>query len=113
MPVHDWTKVTDGDFHDFHQCWVVEIRNSLNDGLLPPEYMALTDQVTGRPIPDVVTLKTTKKPSSEGGVAIAESPPSAKLIAKLSSNIYAKRADRVVIRHVHGEVVAIIEIASP
>jgi hypothetical protein len=30
---------------------------SLNGGLLPPGYMALAEQVTGRPIPDVVTLQ--------------------------------------------------------
>ncbi len=50
MPIHDWTRLEPGDFHDFHQCWVVEIRNALNGGLLPPEYMAMTEQVTGRPI---------------------------------------------------------------
>ena len=56
MPIHDWTRLEPGDFHDFHQCWVVEIRNALNRGLLPPEYMAMAEQVTGRsPIPDVVT----------------------------------------------------------
>ena len=57
MPIHDWTRLEPGDFHDFHQCWVVEIRNALNGGLLPPEYMAMAEQVTGRPIPDVVTLQ--------------------------------------------------------
>ncbi len=29
MPIHDWTRLEPGDFHDFHQCWVVEIRNAL------------------------------------------------------------------------------------
>ena len=57
MPIHDWTRVEAGDFHDFHQCWVVAIRNALNAGLLPPGYMAMAEQVTGRPIPDVVTLQ--------------------------------------------------------
>ena len=58
MPIHDWTRLEPGDFHDFHQCWVVELRNALNGGLLPPGYMAMAEQVTGRPIPDVVTLQT-------------------------------------------------------
>ena len=60
MPIHDWTRLEPGDFHDFHQCWVVEIRNALNSGLLPPEYMAMAEQVTGRPIPDVVALHTAR-----------------------------------------------------
>ena len=49
MPIHDWTRLEAGDFHDFHQCWVVAIRNALNGGLLPPEYMAMAEQITGRP----------------------------------------------------------------
>ena len=56
MPIHDWTRLEAGDFHDFHQCWVIAIRNALNSGLLPPDYMAMAEQITGRPIPNVVTL---------------------------------------------------------
>ncbi len=92
MPIHDWTRVEAGDFHHFHQCWVVAIGNALNAGLLPPGYMAMVEQVTGRPIPDVVTLQAQAREPKEG---------------------YAKRADRVVIRHGRGKVVAIIEILSP
>jgi hypothetical protein len=114
MSIHDWTRVEAGDFHDFHQCWVVAIRNALNDGLLPPGYMAMAEQVTGRPIPDVVTLQArVPREGSEGGIAVATAPPSARLIAKIERVNYAKRADRVVIRHGRGKVVAIIEILSP
>jgi hypothetical protein len=114
MPIHDWTRVEAGDFHHFHQCWVVAIGNALNGGLLPPGYMAMAEQVTGRPIPDVVTLRTREsKEGPEGGIAVAAAPPTARLIAKLDGASYAKRADRVVIRHGRGRVVAIIEIVSP
>jgi hypothetical protein len=113
MPIHDWTRVEAGDFHDFHQCWVVGIRNALNSGLLPPEYMAMAEQVTVRPIPDVVTLNIREPQGDSGGIAIAEAPPTARVIAKLNKTNYAKRADRVVIRHGRGRVVAIIEILSP
>ncbi|MGB2611843.1 MAG: DUF4058 family protein [Isosphaeraceae bacterium] len=114
MPIHDWTRVEAGDFHDFHQCWVVAIRNALNAGLLPVGYMAMAEQVTGRPIPDVVTLQAYEpKAGPEGGIAVATAPPTARLIAKIERINYAKRADRVVIRHGRGKVVAIIEILSP
>ena len=114
MPIHDWTRVEAGDFHDFHQCWVVAIRNALNAGLLPVGYMAMAEQVTGRPIPDVVTLQAYEpKEGPEGGIAVATAPPTARLIAKIEKVKYAKRADRVVIRHGRGKVVAIIEILSP
>jgi hypothetical protein len=114
MPIHDWTRVEAGDFHHFHQNWVVAIGNALNSRLLPPDYMAMVEQVTGRPIPDVVTLQTREpKEGPEGGIALAVAPPTARVIAKLERINYAKRADRVVIRHGRGKVVAIIEIVSP
>jgi len=41
MPIHDWSHVDPGIFHDFHQAWTIEIRNALNSGLLPPGYFAM------------------------------------------------------------------------
>ena len=38
MPVHDWTRVDAGIFHDFHVGWIPAIRTMLNDGLLPDGY---------------------------------------------------------------------------
>jgi hypothetical protein len=114
MAIHDWTKMEAGDFHDFHQCWVIALRNALNRGLLPPDYMAMAEQVTGRPIPDVVTLHCESADSSEsGGIAVASAPPSARWVTRSEKINYARRADRIVIRHGRGKVVAIIEIVSP
>lgn len=113
MPIHDWTRLEPGDFHYFHQIWIIAIANALNGGLLPPEYMAMAEQVTGRPIPDVVTLRTDASKHNSGGIALATAPPSARVVAKFEKINYAKRADRIAIRHGRGEVVAIIEIVSP
>jgi hypothetical protein len=114
MPIHDWTRVEAGDFHHFHQGWVVALGNALNGGLLPPGYMAMVEQVAGRPIPDVITLHAREaKGGPEGGIAVATAPPTARLISKIERVNYARRADRVVIRHGRGKVVAIIEIVSP
>ena len=44
MPVHDWTRVDAGIFHDFHTVWTGELRNALNGGLLPDGYYALADR---------------------------------------------------------------------
>jgi hypothetical protein len=57
MPVHDWTRVSAGTFHDFHQAWIIAIRDALNDGLLPEGYYAMAEQVAGRPHPDVLALE--------------------------------------------------------
>jgi hypothetical protein len=80
---------------------------------LPPEYLARTEQVTGRPIPDVVTLHASPTKGDPGGIAVATAPPTARVIARLEKINYATRADRVVIRHGRGRVVAILEIVSP
>ncbi len=114
MPIHDWTRAEAGDFHHFHQRWIGALTDALNGGGLPPEFIALAEQVTGRPVPDVVTLQARSPMGDAGGVAIAPAPaPSARVIQKFERINYAKRADRVVIRHGRGRVVAIIEIVSP
>ncbi len=92
---------------------MVNLTNELNSGLLPPKYMAMTEQVTGRSIPDVVTLHTRAPKDDPGGIAVATAPPTARLIARFEKINYAKRADRVVIRHGRKKGVAIIEILSP
>jgi hypothetical protein len=120
MPIHDWTKVDAGLFHDFHQDWTIELRRSLNAGRLPPGYVALTDQQIGGPIPDVLTLHRGTNGSgclapseNAGGVAVATIPPKARFVVDLEEDTYAARANRIRIHHRHGEVVAVIEIVSP
>jgi hypothetical protein len=103
-----------GDFHHSRQRWISALTDALNGGGLPPEFVALAEQVTGRPIPDVVTLQAFSAKGSAGGIAVAPtSLPSARVIQKFERINYAKRADRVVIRRGRGRVVAIIEMLSP
>ena len=66
MPIHDWTLVDDGLFHDFHQSWTVALRNALNSGVLPADYFALVEQHTDGPLPDMLTLELA--PRSKGPV---------------------------------------------
>src|SRR5438309_823998 len=40
MPIHDWTRVEAGIFHDFHHGWIADIKRALNAGVLPPNYYA-------------------------------------------------------------------------
>jgi hypothetical protein len=113
MPIHDWTRVGANRFHDFHQGWIVAIRNALNGGVLPDDYMALAEQVTGGPEPDVVTLASTSRTPNRppGGTALADAPVNTRHRAEAVH--YARRADRVAIRHADGTVVAVVEIVSP
>src|SRR5215475_745264 len=62
MPVHAWTRVTAGTFHDFHNAWITELRNALNGGVLPAGYYALGEQRSGDVSPDVLTLHAETAP---------------------------------------------------
>lgn len=84
MPVHDWTRVYAGLFHDFHQSWAVHTKNAMNAGLLPTGMTALVER-DARP---------------------AKSDQSSK-------ERYADLANQIVVKHKLGRTVAVIEIVSP
>lgn len=118
MPLHDWTRVDAGMYHDFHQGWAIEIRNALNRGLLPDGYVAATDQrVSGyEPHVSVHSRPNRASPAREsGGLAVATAPPRVKRVAQLETEAeaFARRKNRIVVRHARGEVVAVLEIVSP
>ncbi len=120
MPIHDWTRVIPGVFHDFHLSWLAEIKRALNGGLLPAEYYALAEQIAGEFGPDVLTLQQpvygtlSAEAEPSGGLAVAEAPPQVRFHARAESDIYAAKAKSVVIRHRTGhKIIAIIEIVSP
>src|SRR5262249_41299321 len=57
MPIHDWTRVNAGTFHDFHHEWISTLKRALNGGLLPADYYAMAEQIAGGLHPDVLTLE--------------------------------------------------------
>ncbi len=117
MPIHDWTRVDAGTFHHFHQGWTTALANALNTGGLPPNYLALVEQVVSGPIPDVLTLRLAKNgpliDSGTGGLAVATAPPQTRFSSRVEEDLYCRKANRVTIRHRHGRVIAVIEIVSP
>ncbi len=114
MPIHDWTHVSPGGYHNFHQDWTIEIYRALNRGLLPPGFTAYTDLRVSGWAPGVIAIDTEHR-ASPGGLAVAAAPPSARQIAHVESEAaaYARKANRISIRHDYGQVVAIIEVISP
>jgi hypothetical protein len=115
MPIHDWTRVSAGTFHDFHQGWTIALRAALNAGILPDGYYAMAEQKVRGPEPDVVTLQVPagSDASPSGGVELA--PPQSRQIVRLNGDraAYARRANRIVVKNRPGRVVAVIEIVSP
>lgn len=84
MPVHDWTRVYAGLFHDYHQSWSIRIKDALNAGLLSEGLAALVERDVG---PNGVDRSPRKR--------------------------YADLANRIVVKHKLGRTVAVIEIVSP
>jgi hypothetical protein len=98
MPVHDWTRVSDATFHDFHYSWVLEIKRALMRGLLPKGYYVMAEQFGGDlGAPDVLTLQAAgTKPESD------------------KRDSYARLQRTLIIRHTSDDrIVAIIEVLSP
>jgi hypothetical protein len=120
MPVHDWTRVEAGIFHDFHTVWTGALRNALNEGVLPEGYYALAEQHAGRAITDVLTLHASPEPQDPawlppdtGGVAVADAPPRVRCKQTVEPAALARRRS-LAVRHVSGHrLVALVEIVSP
>lgn len=122
MTLHDWTRVSDGTFHDFHLRWIAHLVERMNDGILPRDYYAQAEQYVLRFEADLLTLSRPRaaggngssshppSPPGPGAVAVADAPPKAQL--HLSGPASRRRV--VAVRHVSGHrVVALVEVVSP
>lgn len=124
MPIHDWTRVDAGIFHDFHHAWIEEIKRSLNAGTLPGDYYALAEQHAAGFGPDVLTLQGSgdNDNKSNGGLlptsganggGLLLAPPKARLVAETDMEFYRRKQHTVTVRHVSGDrIVAMVEIVS-
>jgi hypothetical protein len=120
MPVHDWTRVSAGTFHDFHATWIIDLKRSLNAGVLPRDYYAMAEQVTSGGNPDVLTLEMQSpagyslSSEGEGGVAVAPAPPKVHFTEATEEDQYALKQRILAIHHSSDDrVVALLEIVSP
>lgn len=126
MPIHDWSKVDAGIFHDFHHAWIEQIKRMLNSGVLPPDHYAMAEQHTSHFGPDVLTLQSRVpaaqdagngdpigRESDSSGRAILATPK-AHLAGATDLEFYRRKQNVVAVRHVSGDrLVAIVEIVSP
>jgi hypothetical protein len=126
MPVHDWSRVEAGLFHDFHHAWIEELKRALNARILPPDYYAMAEQFAGGFGPDVLTLQDTSEepgPQSEGWLPAGRNPgegdlalaePRLAVWGETEMEFYLRKQSSVAVRHVSGDrVVAMIEVVSP
>jgi hypothetical protein len=117
MILHDWNRVPSGLFHHFHQDWSIEITRALNRGRLPEGLSALVEQRVGPKEPDILAIerrhRTPQTNSEASGDATTLVQPVTQIIRRTSNEIYSGRANRILIRHHLGRIVAVIEIMSP
>ncbi len=117
MPMHDWTRVDAGEYHDFHSEWLLAIKHALNDGLLPADYYAAADQRVSGGLSvgsDLLALRPAGRPAATpvGGVALAEPTVAVTTTAEALPARPGQR--RIAVRHVSGDdVVAVVELVSP
>ena len=123
MPLHDWSSQTAEVFHDFHNAWVIHIKESLNDGVLPGNLFARSEAGVDiessadgggadrvHRVPDVDVVRNRFDDDPGGVVAVAEAPPKAKRSLRLAAQL--ERQKRVAVRTGGGELVAAIEVVS-
>ena len=125
MPIHNWTSVPAGIFHDFHQDWTIELKHALNGGILPPGYYALVEQESAGRQPDVLTFEVARptsatdgngstRISANGGVlTLADAPPRVAITASVEWDGFTQKSNRVLLFDEADEVVTVIEIVSP
>lgn len=123
MPIHDWTRVDHGTFHDFQQGWAPIIRSALNNGPLPPNFEAKVEQHTEDGIPDVLTLQLST-PANGNGVgthsgpapgltSVATAPPKVLFTSEFAADPYTRLRKTIAIRQGDDRLVALIELVSP
>ena len=98
MPIHDWSRVFDGAFHDFRLAWIAELRGALNGGILPPEYDTKAEQVARPMVPDALTLQTTNGSDHEwtcepisGTSTVTLAPPKVLITTSIKDESFARR----------------------
>lgn len=122
MPVHDWTRVSDGVFHQFHQGYVSRLTDRLNAGLLPDSLYALLDRkylVKDMPdpldqTPDVLAVTAPGADEPAGGLSVLTAPPAVRHHDQGEIEGYVRLANRIAIRTTDGDgLVAVFELVSP
>src|SRR4051794_38267779 len=111
MPIHDWTRVPAGLFHDFHQSWSIRVKDALNAGRLPKGLVALVEQRAGPWESDVLAIEAGQASSrttarTESDVATLDRPVT-RIVRRSAKEVYSGRANRIVVKHQLGRIVAV------
>ncbi len=126
--IHDWTRVSAGDWHNFHLSWIAEFKRVLNHRVLPDGYYAQVEKPDGGYTPDVLTFEAGPNageleadPADDanlggaaGGTATLAEPQSRLRLTAAAADWFAGRRRPLGIRSESGDrLVALLELTSP
>ena len=104
MPIHDWTRVDAGIYHDFHCSFVVQLSRQLNSGLLPTDHYSLIEgQVAEHGVEPQPTPGGNPHRDS-AGLMVAE--------PLIEESFYIARRRTVAVRHITDDR-AVVSVCSP
>lgn len=111
MPLHDWTRVPDNIFHNFHVGWLWNLAGALNSSVLPSGYIARAEEYVGPFEADVLALelgsaeRNPTPPGAQGLVpTVTISPPRFLPRKERRIAIFSSRDERRV---------SVMEVVSP
>lgn len=111
MPMHDWTLVVAGIYHDFHHAWIEELKRALKR-CLPEGYYALAEQHAAGFGPDVLTLQE-RNGTQDGSVSLLTKPLTRHVI-RFDAGRLPRKKSAIAVRHVSDDrVIAMVEVISP
>ena len=111
MPIHDWTRVDDGEFHALHTMWLAALTDALN-ARLPKGYYALPEQKVNILSPDVTTYANSAERVESNGTAVAVAEPRTERRVAVRASATPPRRRIVVRKSPSKRVVAILELVS-
>ena len=77
-------------------------------------YFAMIERKAVTPEPDVIVVERNPPTSATwGGLSVERQPPKTRFVMRAEAASYARKANRITVRHPDGDVVAILEIVSP
>ena len=114
MPMHDWTRVSDGAYHTLHQLWAGDICRALNKGILPSDYYADIESRVVGDVPDLLTLRDVEPGSELGPSAGTATAVARRFRIKGEVDLFPPRKSVVRVRNNYDDrVVALVELVSP
>ncbi len=109
MPVHDWSRVSEGVFHSFHMGWVAQIQCALNNGLLSNDCYAMIMQAEEEP-----SLAVTAQIANEWrGDSVISQVDDFSTAAKSTEHYVRRRRTLGIHLTESDQLIAAIEILSP